>query len=115
MSKTVKGEVFVDATHVKACANNKKMQKRIAKEEALFYEELLKKEINKDRSLYEKKPLKDKDKDDNGEQPPSSGSSSTEPKTIKSSTTDPESGWFYKGEHKHVFAYTVEASSDKNG
>lgn len=32
-------EVFVDATHVKARANNKKMQKRIAREEALFYEE----------------------------------------------------------------------------
>ncbi|PPK75149.1 IS4 family transposase [Lacrimispora xylanisolvens] len=109
------GEVFVDATHVKACANNKKMQKRIAKEEALFYEELLKKEINKDRSLHEKRPLKDKDKDDSGDQPPSSGSSSTEQKTIKSSTTDPESGWFRKGEHKHVFAYAVEAACDKNG
>lgn len=36
-------EVFVDATHVKARANNKKMQKRIAREEALFYEEMLKK------------------------------------------------------------------------
>ena len=35
-------EVFVDATHVKARANNKKMQKRIAHQEALFYEELLK-------------------------------------------------------------------------
>lgn len=107
------GEVFVDATHVKACANNKKMQKRIAKEEALFYEELLKKEINKDRSLHEKKPLKDKD--DSGDQPPSSGSSSIEPKTIKCSTTDPDSGWFRKGEHKHVFAYAVEAACDKNG
>ena len=44
-------EVFIDATHVKACANNKKMQKQFAKEEALFYEELLKKEINEDREL----------------------------------------------------------------
>ena len=31
-------EVLVDATHVKARANNKKMQKRIAEQEALFYE-----------------------------------------------------------------------------
>ena len=38
-------EVFVDSTHVKARANNKKMQKRIAQEEALFFEDLLKKEI----------------------------------------------------------------------
>ena len=42
-------EVFVDATHVKARANNKKMQKRIAHQEALFYEDMLRKEINEDR------------------------------------------------------------------
>lgn len=106
-------EVFVDATHVKACANNKKRQKRIAKEEALFYEELLKKEINKDRSQHEKKPLKDKD--NSGNPPTSSGGGGTEPTTIKSSTTDPDSGWFRKGEHKHVFAYAVETACDKNG
>lgn len=89
------------------------MQKRIAKEEALFYEELLKKEINKDRSLHEKKPLKDKD--DSGNPPPSSGGAGAELTTTKSSTTDPESGWFRKGEHKHVFAYAVETAYDKNG
>ena len=61
-------EVFVDATHVKARANNKKMQKRIAKEEALFYENLLKKEISQDREAHGKNPLKDKDVP-----PPSSG------------------------------------------
>ncbi|MBQ1198254.1 MAG: hypothetical protein IIX47_06635, partial [Spirochaetaceae bacterium] len=41
--------------HVKARANNKKMQKRIAHQEALFYEELLKKEINEDREAHGKK------------------------------------------------------------
>lgn len=58
-------EIFVDATHVKARANSRKMQKRIAKEESLSYEELLKMEINEDRDLHGKKPLKEKDKDDN--------------------------------------------------
>lgn len=104
-------EIFVDATHVKARANSRKMQKRIAKEEALFYEELLKKEINQDRESHGKKPLKEKDKN---HQPPCSGGTE-EPKTIKSSTTDPESGWFRKGEHKHVFAYAIETACDKNG
>ena len=52
------GEVFVDATHVKARANNKKMQKRIAREEALFFEELLREEINEDREAHGKHPLK---------------------------------------------------------
>lgn len=45
-------EVFVDATHVKARANSKKMRKRIADEEALFFEEQLKKEINEDREAH---------------------------------------------------------------
>lgn len=45
-------EVFVDATHIKVSANNKKMQKRNAREEALFFEDLLKKEINKDHEVH---------------------------------------------------------------
>ena len=106
-------EVFVDATHVKARANSRKMQKRIAREEALFYEDLLKREINRDREAHGKKPLKDKDNDDHDPTPPSG--SAKEGKTIKSSTTDPESGWFRKGEHKHVFAYAIETACDKNG
>ena len=106
-------EIFVDATHVKARANSRKMQKRIAEEEALFYEELLKKEINEDRDSHGKKPLKGKENDDNN--PPPSAGGTKEEKTIKCSTTDPECGWFRKGEHKHVFAYAVENACDKNG
>ena len=102
-------EIFVDATHVKAHANNKKMQKRIAKQEALFYEELLKKEINEDRKNHAKKELKDKD--DNNT--PSSGGGTVH--EIKTSTTDPESGWFHKGEHKSVFAYAIQTACDKYG
>ncbi len=106
-------EVFVDATHVKARANNKKMRKRIATEEALFYEELLKKEIDQDRLDHGKKELKER-KNNDDDNTPSSGSGSRT-REIKESTTDPESGWFHKGEHKQVFAYSVETACDKNG
>ena len=106
-------EVFVDATHVKARANNKKMQKRIAQQEALFFEEMLKKEINEDRLAHGKKELKEKKKDDD-DTPTGTGGGSDE-KTIKTSTTDPESGWFHKGEHKQVFAYAVQTACDKFG
>ena len=41
--------IFVDSTHVKACANSKKMHKRLAHEQALWYEEELQKEIAKDQ------------------------------------------------------------------
>lgn len=36
-------------------------------------------------------------------------------KEQKQSTTDPESGWFHKGEHKEVFAYAIETACDENG
>ena len=99
-------EVFIDATHVKACANNKKFDKQVVVEEALFYEAQLEKEIDLDREEHGKKPFK---KDD-GDPPSQSGG-----KEIKVSQTDPESGWFHKGEHKEVFAYCVETACDKYG
>jgi transposase len=67
-------QIFVDSTHVKACANSKKMRKRIAHEQALWYEDELKKEIEQDRLAHGKKPLKEKDK----HQPPTSGETSSE-------------------------------------
>ena len=106
---------------MKARANNRKMQKRIAKQEALFYADMLRQDINADREAHGKKPLKDKE--DNNK-PGSGGNDKFEDytddvpadeKTIKCSTTDPESGWFRKGEHKHVFAYGIETACDKNG
>ncbi len=33
----------------------------------------------------------------------------------KVSESDPESGWFRKGEHKHVFAHSVQTACDRNG
>lgn len=114
--------IFVDATHVKACANSKKMRNRVAKQEALWYEKELKTEINADRKAHGKNPLKD----NNDKNPPFSDGGSDEDdfdsneipegaKTQKCSVSDPESGWFHKGEHKHVFAYAVETACDKHG
>ena len=102
-------EIFVDSTHVKARVNNKKHQKQIAKQESLFYEEQLKEEINRDREEHGKKPLKDKDDG------PGGGAGGKNEKEIKVSTSDPDSGWFHKGEHKQVFAYSVETACDKRG
>ena len=51
------------------------MRKRIAHEQALWYEEELNKEIEKDRLAHGKKPLKKKDDD----QPPTSGGTGTTP------------------------------------
>lgn len=104
------GEVFVDSTHVKACANSKKYTKAMVREEALFYEKQLQEEITTDRAEHGKKPLKDNEdgEDDDEESGPAA-------KEEKQSSTDSESGWFHKGEHKQVFAYSVETACDKNG
>ena len=64
-------QIFVDSTHVKACANSKKMRKRVAHEQALWYEQELKEEIQKDREAHGKRPLKDNDK--NKPLPPTTG------------------------------------------
>ena len=105
---------FVDATHVKAAANRKKANNiLVAKKTAKFYDQKLKEEIDKDREMHGKKPLKD-DGDDQGNGG-SSGPSDDSLKEMKVSTTDPESGWFHKGEHKEVFAYSIETACDQYG
>ena len=102
--------VFVDSTHVKACANRKKAKNiLVAKKAARAYDEALKEEINKDRQAHGKKPLKEKEEDKQDEEDPSRN------RSRKVSLTDPESGWFHKGEHKEVFAYNIQAACDKHG
>ena len=111
--------IFVDATHVKAAANRKKSKKiLVAKKAARFYDQQLKEEINADREAHGKKPLEGKDDDrgdENDNNDASNPASDSKSKEQKQSTTDPESGWFHKGEHKEVFAYGVETGCDRHG
>lgn len=92
---------FVDSTHVKAHANRHKNIEVKIEKKAKKYHSQLNEEIKKDRELKGKKEL-----------------SPTDGKEIikkVESTTDKESGLFHKGEHKEVFAYSVQTSCDKNG
>lgn len=97
------GEVFIDATHIKANANRKKLRKELARETARTYDKRLREEIDAERLAHGKKPLKDRDDDDG------LGGGHT----VTVSTTDPESGLFHKGEHKVEFAYTAHVACDK--
>ena len=87
----------------------------------MFYEEMLRKEINEDRAGHGKKPLKNNDDDnDKGAGGHDDFSDFTDDvpkdtKRVRCSTTDPDRGWFRKGEHKNVFAYGIETACDKNG
>jgi len=125
--------VFVDSTHVKARANNHKYHDEAAKEETLWYSKELAEEIEQDRAAHGKKPLKNADATENGgadsSEPPKSGSGGKpnpntsrkkqarrkKEKHVKVSNSDPESGWFRKGEHKSVFAYSVQTACEENG
>ncbi len=94
--------VFIDATHVKANANKKKFNKVKLEKEARSYQELLDKEINKDRIKHGKKPLDMSKK-------------KTEYKEVKESKTDPDSGVLRKNEKEKCYAYSFHTACDKNG
>lgn len=93
--------VFIDETHIKANANNKKKIKKQIPVVSKIYAEELFEEINVNRGKHGKKPLKEKEV--------------IETKEVTESTTDPESGLFVKGEHKRQFAYEAHTACDKNG
>jgi transposase len=111
--------VFIDATHVKANANKKKYIKKMAKHRAHKSKRDLLYEINKDRIAHGKKAFKDNeddqdDQDDENNNPPDGGKIDGKEKQIKVSTTDPDSGMFYKAEKERCFAYTVTTACDRN-
>lgn len=98
--------VFIDGTHIKANANTKKRIKKAVPEAARAYEKQLMEEINADREAHDKKPVKNKDDDDENHPP--------KMKNTVESTTDPESGLFHKGEHQKCFAYEAHTACDKH-
>ncbi|MCQ8264251.1 IS5/IS1182 family transposase, partial [Streptococcus suis] len=87
--------------HIKAAANNRKFINQEVEKQAKFMSEQLEIEINQDRVKHGKKPL--------------GPAKEPEPIAKKISTTDPESGWFHKGDHKEVFAYSAQVACDKYG
>lgn len=99
--------VFIDGTHIKASANNKKFQKEKVAETAKVYSQQLREEVNAEREKLGKKPVED----DDDEEPKGGGKT----KEITVSTTDPDSGMFVKGEHKRQFAYEAHTASDRKG
>jgi hypothetical protein len=107
--------IFGDSTHQKASANKRKANDKEVEIVKKSYEDELLKEINEDRQLHDRKPLKtvgkeELDFDENGEEIELRGKT----KHIKESTTDPESGLYHKGEHEKCFAYSHQTFCDKN-
>jgi transposase len=93
--------LFVDSTSVKAHANKKKFKKKLVRAHARTYQKQLDEEVNVDREKNGKKAFAPKTKE--------------KLKAIKKSNTDPESGYYVKGERERLFAYSFYAGCDRNG
>lgn len=103
--------LYIDGTHVKACANRNKRFKQVVKREVLAVEKKLREEINKERALHGKKPFEEED--DSDDDPECPGSSESREMTL--SPHDPEAGMFLKSQHQRNFAYNVQTAVDGNG
>ena len=85
------------------------VQKEKVAQAAKVYAEQLREEVNAEREKLGKKPIDDKNDDD--EDKPQDGGSVE--KTV--STTDPDCGMFVKGEHERQFAYEAHTACDRKG
>ena len=117
--------LYSDSTHLKANANKNKFVEKRAKVEAKEYLDDLNRAINEDRATHGKKPLKfngDELKDDQAEENENyfdddsqGGTPAGDEKTIKESTTDPESGYMHRdGKPKGFFYLDHRTVDSKN-
>lgn len=93
-------QVYIDSTHIKASANKKKYKKVVKAVLSKNYQEELDEAIDVDRKRHNKQPLKKKDQ------------SIIETKETIESTTDADSGMFYKNEKEKCFAYLAHTACD---
>ena len=124
--------VFIDGTHIKASANNKKKIQEEVPVAAKRYAKELMDEVNSDRAEHGKKALRNTENIDDDDDTPSAPKTNTpnkntskkklkrrkkesKKKTVTKSVTDPECGMFVKGDHKKQFAYEAHTACDKNG
>lgn len=91
--------LFSDSTHIKANANKRKYNKKIIPETVKSYLESLDVSVAEDRENHGKKPLREK-------------TSVDAEKTVKVSTTDPDSGYMYRTGKPEGFFYLDHRTTD---
>lgn len=96
----VNGKIlYTDSTHLKANANKNKFTKELVTRSTKDYFDQLELDVNEDRIEHGKNPLKKKEK-------------ISEPKQIKVSTTDPESGYMVRDGKPKGFFYLDHRTVD---
>lgn len=91
--------LYSDSTHIKANANKRKLEKIEVEMTPKEYIEELNKDVNEDRINHGKKPFTEKN-------------TKTKTKTIKKSTTDPESGYMMRDNKPEGFFYLDHRTVD---
>lgn len=91
--------LYTDSTHIKASANKKKFRDLEVERTPKEYMDELDEDINRDRVEHGKKPFPKKEKE-------------VETKTIKQSTTDPESGFMSRERKPLGYFYLDHRSTD---
>lgn len=108
--------IYGDSTHQKASANKRKALDKEVSITKKYYEDDLKAEINKDRAIHGKKPIKEIESSEyNYDEETGQEREDVKRKHIKESITDPESGLYHKGEKEKMFAYSHQSFCDQNG
>ncbi|AFO44760.1 transposase [Enterococcus faecalis D32] len=96
-----KDNLYIDSTHIKANANKHKFTKEMTYGQAKAYQDKLEDEINKERIAVGKRPL--------------TWDAESELSLQKISQSNPESGYYVKGEREKQFAYSAHTSCEDNG
>lgn len=96
--------LYTDSTHLKADANKNKFKNIEIKQSIKSYLNELNEAVEAERIEHDKKPLKDKNNDDDNTTPPT--------KSIKQSTTDPESGFMHRDGKPKGFFYLDHRTVD---
>ena len=108
--------LYSDSTHLKASANKNKYREAEVKKESQDYLDDLNKAINEDRAAHGKKPLKFDDKpikpDEDEDEDYFDDDSSGVTKTVKESTTDPDSGYMHRDGKPMGFFYLDHRTVD---
>lgn len=114
--------LYSDSTHLKASANKNKFTEKEVRKETQSYIGALNEAINEDRVAHGKKPLKfennevkeisEEETEDYFDDKNDKNGSNGETKTIKSSTTDPESGFMHRDGKPQGFFYLDHRTVD---
>ena len=97
--------IYTDSTHLKANANKNKCINQVVQESSVNYLNDLEQAVTLERAKHGQKPLKPQSEQTRNDDDPPSAGGTGKTRNIKTSTTDPESGYMHReGKPKGFFS-----------